>query len=212
MVSHDLRNPLTTILGYTQLLQTGKLNPVKASHALNTITHSVKLQRQLIEDLLDISRITSGSLRLDLHPVNLVSVIEAAIDTVRLAAEAKASSSSQPLPSTVWVQGDVNRLQQVVWNLLSNAIKFTPASGQVQIQLEQMNNQAQVTVSDTGRGIPAELLPYIFERFRQGDSMRQDGLGLGLAIVRYLVELHGGTVQGSSPGEGQEPRLRSGYR
>jgi len=162
------------------------------------------LQRQLIEDLLDISRITSGSLRLDLHSVNLVSVVKVAIDTVRLAAEDKAVFINSTLPSTaVWVQGDANRLQQVVWNLLSNAIKFTPAGGHVQIQLEQMNNQAQVTVSDTGRGIPAELLPYIFERFRQGDSLRQDGLGLGLAIVRYLVELHGGTVQGSSLGEGQ---------
>jgi len=205
MVSHELRNPLTAILGYTQLLQTGKLNPVKTTHALDTITHSARLQRQLIEDLLDISRITAGSLRLHVRPVNLVSVIEAAIDTVRLAAQAKAISIKSTLtPTAVWVQGDFNRLQQVVWNLLSNAIKFTPASGCVQIQLEHTNNQAQVTVSDTGRGIHAEFLPFIFNRFRQGNStVRQEGLGLGLAIVRHLVELHGGTVQGASPGEGQ---------
>ncbi len=204
MVSHELRNPLAAILMYTQLLRTRKLNDAKFARALETIERSAKLQAQLLEDLLDISRITSGKLRLNIYPVNLVSVIEAAIETVRLAAQAKAIQIELALGSTRRILGDANRLQQVIWNLLSNAIKFTPEGGRVQVQLQGIDDYAQVTVSDTGCGISAEFLPYVFDRFRQADSItRHGGLGLGLAIAHHIVELHAGTIQAESPGEGQ---------
>ncbi len=205
MVTHELRNPLAAILGYTQLLRTPKLKQVTFARAIDTMERSAKLQARLIDDLLDISRITSGKLRLNMHPVNLVFVIEAAIDSVRLAAQNKAIEIESVLDYTAGsVLGDANRLQQVVLNLLSNAIKFTPEKGHIQVQLEYIDDYAQVTVSDTGCGIGAEFLPYVFDRFRQADSTgRQGGLGLGLAIVRNLVELHSGTVQVESPGEGQ---------
>jgi hypothetical protein len=206
MVSHDLRSPLSAILSYTQLLQSRKLNSSIVARALETIERNAKLQAQLIDDLLDISRITSGNLRLNIYPVNLKAVIEAAIDTVRLTAQAKDIQIHQSVldPTAGRVLGDANRLQQVIWNLLSNAIKFTPEGGQIQIQLERLQDYIQIIVRDTGKGISAEFLPYVFERFRQGDSTnRQGGLGLGLAIVRYLVELHHGTVRAESPGEGQ---------
>lgn len=205
MVSHELRNPLSAILGYTQLLHTPKLKADTIARALETIERSARLQAQLINDLLDISRITSGKLRLSIYPVDLVLVIEAAIDTVRLVAEAKAIQIESVLdPKAGHILGDANRLQQVILNLLSNAIKFTPQGGHIQVQLERIDDHVQVTVSDTGQGISAEFLPYVFDRFCQADSKnRQAGLGLGLAIVRHLIELHSGTVQVESPGIGQ---------
>jgi signal transduction histidine kinase/ActR/RegA family two-component response regulator len=207
VLSHELRTPLNPILGWTKLLRGGKLEPAKVDLALETIERNAKLQTQLIEDLLDVSRILQGKITLTAHPVNLISVIHAAIETVRLAAEAKSIHIQTFLDSTVGsVLGDQNRLQQVVWNLLSNAVKFTPPGGQVEIKLEQVADQAQIRVSDTGRGIAPEFLAYIFDYFRQADSTTTrifGGLGLGLAIARHLVELHGGMIQAASAGENQ---------
>ncbi len=206
VLSHELRSPLNPILGWARLLQTRKFEPTALKKALATIERNAKLQVQLIEDLLDVSRILQGKLNLNMAPVNLVTVIEAAIETVRLAAEVKALQIQTMLnPSVGKVLGDSGRLQQVVWNLLSNAVKFTPEAGQVNIQLECINAQAQITISDTGKGISPDFLPHVFEYFRQADgtTTRQfGGLGLGLAIVRHLVELHGGTIWADSSGEG----------
>ncbi len=204
-LSHELRNPLTPILGWAQLLQSGKMNAAAVSRALEVIERSARAQSQLIEDMLDISRITSGKLALDSSPIDLRLVVQGAIDGVQLSADAKNIQIVSELSSAT-VLGDAARLQQVVWNLLSNAIKFTPAGGRVEIALESIDDRAGLRVSDTGKGIRAEFLPYIFDRFHQGDSSTtkaNQGLGLGLSIVRHLVELHGGTVQAESPGEGE---------
>ncbi|MBD2122032.1 ATP-binding protein [Trichocoleus sp. FACHB-262] len=207
VLSHELRTPLNPILGWAKLLRGGKLEPAKVDLALETIERNAKLQTQLIEDLLDVSRILQGKLTLTAHPVNLVAVIAAAIETVRLAAEAKSIRIHTLFEDGVGqVLGDQNRLQQVIWNLLSNAVKFTPAGGQVEVKLEQIGSQAQIRVSDTGKGIAPEFLSYIFDYFRQADSTTTrifGGLGLGLAIARHLVELHGGMIQAASAGEGQ---------
>ncbi|MCC3502417.1 MULTISPECIES: chemotaxis protein CheB [unclassified Microcoleus] len=204
-LSHELRNPLTPILGWAKLLRSGKLNEATASRALEVIERSAIAQNQLIEDILDISRITSGKLHLDISPIDLVVVAQNAIDGVQLSADAKNIQMVAQLSSAT-VLGDADRLQQVLWNLLSNSIKFTPSGGRVEIVLEAIDSHAQIRVSDTGKGILAEFLPYIFDRFHQGDSSTtkaNQGLGLGLSIVRHLVELHGGTVRADSPGEGQ---------
>ncbi|MBD2450981.1 PAS domain S-box protein [Nostoc sp. FACHB-152] len=205
VLSHELRSPLNPILGWTQLLQSQKLPPTKVTQALQTIERNAKLQAQLIEDLLDISRMMQGKLSLNIAPINLISVIENAIETVQLAAAAKSIEIQTVLqPNHNQTVGDANRLQQVIWNLLSNAIKFTPEGGRIEIKLEQQGNQVKIQVTDNGRGIKPDFLPYVFEYFRQADSSttRQfGGLGLGLAIVRQIVELHGGTVQAQSPGE-----------
>ncbi|MBD2242160.1 ATP-binding protein [Nostoc sp. FACHB-888] len=207
VLSHELRSPLNPILGWSKLLRNGTLDAAKTAIALETIERNAKLQAQLIEDLLDVSRILSGKLNLAIAPVNLVSTIEAAIETVRLAAEAKSIEIQRVFdPNIVQVLGDSARLQQVIWNLLTNAVKFSSAGGRVEIRLECKDLQAQITVSDTGKGINPDFLPYVFESFRQADATttrKFGGLGLGLAIVRHLVELHGGTVQVDSPGEGQ---------
>lgn len=207
VLSHELRTPLNPILGWSRLLQGGKLDAAKTAHALATIERNAKLQTQLIEDLLDVSRILQGKLSLNMTSVDLALAIKAALETVRLAAEAKAIRIHMALdPAVEPVLGDFARLQQVVWNLLSNAVKFTPIGGQIEIRLGQVGSQAQVQVSDTGQGISPDFLPHIFEYFRQADSTttRQfGGLGLGLAIVRRLVELHGGTIQAASLGLGQ---------
>lgn len=204
VLSHELRSPLNPILGWVKLLRSRKLDESQISRALETIERNAILQTQLIEDLLDVSRIMRGKTSLTISPVNLATTIEAASDTVRLSAQAKSIQLQLDLnPNVGLVSGDSNRLQQVVWNLLSNAIKFTPAGGCVTICLEQKGTQAQIQVSDLGKGISAEFLPHVFEYFRQADSSttrNQGGLGLGLAIVRNLVELHGGTVAASSPG------------
>jgi PAS domain S-box-containing protein len=219
VLSHELRTPLNPILGWSKLLRTGRLDASKTAHALETIERNAQLQTQLIEDLLDVSRILQGKLNLIMAPVQLTDVITAALETVRLAAEAKSITIQLQIQTTFsTVLGDAARLQQIVWNLLSNAVKFTPEGGRVEIWLERIDQgdrsgvasspspHIQLTVTDTGKGIPAEFLPYVFEYFRQADgstTRRFGGLGLGLAIVRHLVELHGGTVTASSQGEGQ---------
>ncbi len=207
VLSHELRSPLNPILGWSKLLQTGKLDKAKTAQALSVIERNAKLQSELIEDLLDVSRILQGKLSLNVSPVDLVPTIQAAMETVRLAAQAKSIEIQAKLePNVGQVSGDANRLQQVIWNLLSNAVKFTNVGGRVYIRLERLGSVAQITVSDTGKGIHPDFLPHVFDYFRQEDgatTRRFGGLGLGLAIVRHLVELHGGTVQAESPGEGQ---------
>lgn len=206
VLSHELRSPLNPILGWTKLLQSGKLDTSKTAQALATIERNAKLQTELIEDLLDVSRILQGKLTLNIRPVDLVQVVEAAIETVNLAATAKAIDIQMTFdPQVKEVLGDSSRLQQVVWNLVSNAVKFTPAGGRVAVRLTHVDEQAEISVSDTGKGIKPQFLPHVFDYFRQEDgaTTRQfGGLGLGLAIVRHLVELHGGTVTADSPGEG----------
>lgn len=207
IISHELRNPLTSILGWSQLLLNRKFDPAKTARALETIERSARVQVKLIEDLLDIARVTTGKLQINATQIDLAPVIEATTDVVRLSADAKNVQIESVLNSEpLRVSGDPERLQQVIWNLLSNAIKFTPTGGRVTVKLEQINSLAQIQVSDTGQGISADFLPYVFDRFRQADGSKvraQGGLGLGLAIVRHLVELHGGTVRAASPGEGQ---------
>lgn len=207
VLSHELRSPLNPILGWTRLLQNGKLDAARQREALNTIERNAKLQTQLIEDLLDISRIMQGKLSLTVAPVSLTFVISAALETVQLAAEAKNIGMILNLaPEVASVSGDVTRLQQVVWNLLSNAVKFTPNGRQVTVELKQMDQLAQIRVIDTGKGINPQFLPYIFEYFRQEDgstTRKFGGLGLGLAIARQIVEMHGGTLWAESQGEGQ---------
>ncbi len=199
MLSHELRTPLNAMLGWTRMLQSGKQDEEMVGRAVETIHRNVLLQARLIEDMLDVSRIISGKLRLDAQPTDLTIVINAAVDTLRPAADAKEIRLQIVMDFGAGVVlGDPGRLQQVVWNLLSNAIKFTPKRGKVQVQLERVNSHLEITVSDTGPGIDEGFLPHVFERFRQADSTStrvHGGLGLGLAIVRHLVELHGGTVE-----------------
>ena len=206
-LSHELRTPLNAILGWTQLLRSRKFDETSTGQALETIERNTRSLAQLIEDVLDVSRIIRGTLHLNTHQVKLAPVVEAAIDTVRPAAKAKEISIKCKFdPELGVVVGDTNRLQQVVWNLLSNAVKFTSKGGSVDVQLERIESYVQIRVSDTGVGIAAEFLPHVFERFRQADSSStrsHGGLGLGLAIVRHLVELHGGTVSVESLGIGQ---------
>ncbi|MGB3310167.1 MAG: PAS domain-containing protein [Nodosilinea sp.] len=207
MLSHELRTPLNPILGWVSLLRSRSLDAATQARALETIERNAKIQAELIEDLLDVSRILRGKLMLDIHTVNLVGVINAALETVQLSAQAKAIALRTDLePAVGPVAGDHNRLQQIVWNLLSNAIKFTPKGGEVTVRLCQDGNYAVIEVQDTGQGISADFLPHVFEQFRQADSSSTrafGGLGLGLAIVRYLSEQHGGQVSVTSPGEGQ---------
>lgn len=265
VLSHELRSPLNSILGWAKLLRTRKYDEATTARAMETIERNATLQTQLIEDLLDVSRILRGKLSLDISPTNLASIVEAAVETMRLAAQAKsidlrfqiaeieeissetlasiefkehashpkskiqgasyfkgnrslsryaasapcdanAHRNSAPQNQKFLVLGDPNRLQQVIWNLISNAIKFTPSGGSVEVSLKRDGSQAQLQVKDTGKGISAEFLPYVFDYFRQADASttrKHGGLGLGLAIVRHLVELHGGTVRADSPGEGQ---------
>jgi len=205
-VSHELRTPLNAIIGWCHMLGQGKSDEATFARALKTIERNAKLQAQLIEDILDVSRIITGKVRLNTRPVDMAAVINAAIDSLQLASEAKNIKLEVRVdPSARHTNGDVTRLQQVVWNLLSNAIKFTPEGGSVAIRLERQGHNARITVSDTGQGISNQFLPFIFDRFRQADgssTRRQSGLGLGLAIVRHLVELHGGTIEAESPGDG----------
>jgi PAS domain S-box-containing protein len=206
-LSHELRSPLNSMLGWIRLLNTRKFDEATSARAMETIERSARAQAQLVEDLLDVSRIIQGKLRLNVRPVDLAGVIQAAIDTVRPAAEAKEIQLQSFFdPGAGPVAGDSDRLQQVVWNLLSNAIKFTPKGGRVDVRLERVRSHIEITVTDTGQGINPNFVPFVFERFRQEDSSSTrpfNGLGLGLAIVRHLVELHGGTVYADSPGEGQ---------
>lgn len=208
-LSHELRNPLNTMLGWAQMLRTRTLNAETVDRALEVIERSAKAQSQLIEDILDTSRIMSGKVRLSNRLLDLRLVAQAAIETVQLSSEAKNIRIISQL-SSAHIVGDVDRLQQVLWNLLSNAIKFTPSGGHIEVTLEAIGGQAQFRVTDTGEGIAADLLPYIFERFRQGDSSTtkaKAGLGLGLSIAKHLLELHGGTIEAESPGKGQGATL-----
>lgn len=206
-LSHELRTPLNAILGWSQMLQNRNLNPEEAKKALSTIERNARSQNQLIDDILDVSRIITGKLRLNVQAVNLSNVITAAVDAARPAAEAKNIRLQILLdPQAGPISGDPDRLQQVVWNLLSNAVKFTPKDGRIQVRLERINSHVEIIISDTGRGIEADFLPHVFDRFRQSDgsmTRRHGGLGLGLAIVRQIVELHGGTVSAISDGENQ---------
>jgi PAS domain S-box-containing protein len=207
VVSHELRSPLNAILGYAALLRYGGLDAKMIKNAADVIERSGKAQTQLIDDLLDTARIISGKLRLEVGPVDLVQVIEQAIQTIQPAADAKGISIETDLPSEIGqITGDPARLQQVTWNLLSNAVKFTPQGGRVEARLERVDPYIRITVSDTGKGISPDFLPYVFDRFRQADASsarRHGGLGLGLTLVKYLVELHGGTIEAMSAGEGQ---------
>lgn len=209
VLSHELRTPLNPILGWIYLLRKGNLAPARVNYALETIERNAQLQTQLIEDLLDISRILRGKLNLNIAPVDLVETIEAALETVRLDADSKRVQIETRLePRGSFVSGDASRLQQIIWNLLSNAVKFTPEGGNVEVSLtyNYVDLQADISIKDTGNGIDAEFLPHVFEYFRQADSSTTrhfGGLGLGLAIARHLTELHEGTIKAESPGNGQ---------
>ncbi|HET6853936.1 MAG TPA: PAS domain S-box protein [Pyrinomonadaceae bacterium] len=205
-ISHELRTPLSAILGWARMLRLGQLSESDETKALDTIERNARAQAQLVDDLLDVSRIITGKLRMDVRPTDPNSFIDAAVEAVRPAAEAKGVRVQKVIDTgEVSIPGDPVRLQQVVWNLLSNAIKFTPRDGRVQIRSQRVNSHLEIIVSDTGQGISPDFLPHVFDRFRQADqktSRQHGGMGLGLAIVRHLVELHGGTVSANSEGEG----------
>lgn len=205
-LSHELRTPLNSIFGWTQLLRSGKDDPATLDHALGVIDRNVRLQTQLIEDLLDMSRIISGKVRLDVQNVELAEVVEAALESVKPAAQARNIRLEQFIDARAGpVSGDPGRIQQILWNLLANAIKFTDKDGQVQVHVERENSDVEIRISDSGQGISADFLPNLFSRFSQADSSikrKHGGLGLGLSIVKSLVEMHGGTVRATSPGEG----------
>src|SRR5215813_10656369 len=207
MISHEIRSPLNSILGWAQMLRRGKFDQAETERATEIIERNARAQSQLIEDLLDISRVITGKLTLNVRSVELAQIIEAAMDSIRPAAEAKSIQLRARLESRGSpVSGDPNRLQQIVWNLLSNAVKFTPRHGRVDVSLRRVDSHLQITVSDSGAGISPEFLPFVFDRFSQANTTSErkyGGLGLGLAIVRHLVELHGGTVRADSPGEGK---------
>jgi PAS domain S-box-containing protein len=207
VLSHELRTPLHAVYGWARMLRSGQVKAEAVERALDAIVRNANAQVQLIDDLLDMSRIIAGKMRLDVRPVDLEAVIRAAIDAVRPAADAKEIRLQCVLdPRAVDITGDSDRLQQVVWNLLINAVKFTPQCGRVQVHLQRTNSHVEIVVSDTGQGISEEQLTHLFKRFHQADSTStrsHAGLGLGLALVRHLVELHGGTVTAQSPGKGQ---------
>jgi len=205
-LSHELRTPLNSMFGWIYLLREGSLDSDTSSRAIRTLERNTKSLAEIIDDLLEVSRIITGKLKLDVRSIELSPVIEAALDAVRPAIDAKDIDVQVSIePSVGAILGDPNRLQQIVWNLLSNAIKFTPSKGHVAVQLERVGDDARITVSDDGAGISETFLPFVFDRFRQADSTftrKHGGLGLGLAIVRHLVELHGGSVDAHSDGEG----------
>jgi signal transduction histidine kinase/ActR/RegA family two-component response regulator len=208
VLSHELRTPLNAVYGWARMLRTGRLNtPDDLARGLEVIERNANAQVQMVDDLLDVSRIITGKLRLDVRAVDVRAVIDAALDAVRPAADAKSIRLHRILdPRAGLVTGDPDRLQQVVWNLVMNAVKFTPKGGQVHVHLQAINSHVEIVVSDTGQGIAPDVLPVVFERFRQADSSStrvHGGLGLGLALVKHLVELHGGTVSANSAGEGK---------
>jgi PAS domain S-box-containing protein len=206
-ISHELRTPLTAIMGWMTMIRSGQLEEPMVLKALEIIDRNIKAQAQMTEDLLDISRIVNGKMRIDLKPLNLSAVIHAAIDTILPTAKAKDIEIQKVInPGVGFVVGDFDRLQQVIWNLLSNAIKFTPGGGRIRIELKRSGCHVEVAVGDTGMGISTEFLPYIFDRFTQEDSSSTrayGGLGMGLSIAKYIIELHGGTIKAFSAGEGQ---------
>jgi signal transduction histidine kinase len=205
-LSHELRAPLTALLGWARMLRAGRLDAAATARGLAAIDRSARVQAQLIDDLLDVSRIVTGKLGLDLRPVRLAAVVEAAVDLVRAAAHGKGLELQSTVDASLGLRADPDRLQQAVWNLLTNAVKFTPPGGRIDVRLARAGSAAQITVSDTGQGIAPGFLPYVFDRFRQADSSSRRpnaGLGLGLAIARELVELHAGTIRAESAGVGQ---------
>jgi len=205
-LSHELRTPLGAILGWAQVMASRPMDPEDLARAVQVIERNARAQTRLIEDLLDMSRITSGKVRLDIQPLFPAALIEAALETVRPAAEAKGVRIESMLdPKAGPVSGDPSRVQQIVWNLLSNALKFTPRGGKIQVRLQRVNSHIEFSVADTGIGIRADFLPHVFDRFRQADGSTtrgHGGLGIGLSIARHLVELHGGTLRAASLGEG----------
>jgi len=206
-LSHELRTPLGAILGWAQVMASRRMEPEEMARAVQVIEHNARAQTRLIEDLLDMSRITSGKVRLDIQPLYPAVLVQAALETLRPAAEAKGVRMESVLdPKAGPVSGDPSRLQQIVWNLLSNAVKFTPRGGKVQVVLQRVNSHIEISVADTGIGIRPEFLPHVFDRFRQADSTTtrgEGGLGIGLSIAKHLVDLHGGTLRAASLGEGR---------
>ena len=206
-VSHELRTPLTAILGWARLLEDGALDSAMTSQAVDTIWRNAKAQAQIVDDILDVSRIITGNLYIDLHPIEVIPVVQNAINVVRPTADAKGIRIEAQIDTTpATISGDAHRLQQVIWNLLSNAVKFTNNGGRVTVKVTQANAAVEISVTDTGQGISREFMPYVFDRFSQADSTttrHHGGLGLGLAIARHLVEIHGGTIRAASRGEGQ---------
>ena len=212
MISHEIRSPLNAILGWSQMLRQGTLDKTATTNALESIERNARAQAQLVSDLLDISRVITGKLRINARPVDITNSLESALESIRPAAEAKQIriEVERERFATV-VTGDADRLQQVFWNLLSNAVKFTPRGGQVEVKVARADSQLEMTFSDTGAGISREFLPYIFDRFTQADTTSarsHAGLGLGLAIVRHIIELHGGTVSAESKGVGKGATFR----
>jgi signal transduction histidine kinase/ActR/RegA family two-component response regulator len=206
-VSHELRTPLNSILGWTQILKSGDLGEATFHKGLETIERNTRIQVQLIEDILEVSRIITGKMKLNIQPVEIASIIGEAVDSVRPMAENKGVILDISLdPEVALIPADAKRIHQIVWNLISNAIKFTPKDGRVKVELQTVNSHTEIIVSDTGEGIPEDFLPHVFERFLQADASKtrkHGGLGLGLAIVRHLTELHGGTANVQSEGEGK---------
>jgi signal transduction histidine kinase len=209
MVSHELRTPLNAVLGWARMLADGPSDPERLARGLEVIQRNAQMQAWLINDLLDVSEIKAGQLRLDIRPANMHAIVSLALDAVSVPAGAKNIEISATLADQAHVQGDPHRLQQVVWNLLVNAVKFTPEGGRIDVRLDRADTQVSIQVTDTGRGIEADVLPRIFEPFWQGDAVRrQGGLGLGLTIVRTLVEAHGGRVEAASEGPGHGATFR----
>jgi signal transduction histidine kinase/CheY-like chemotaxis protein len=212
MISHEIRSPLNAILGWSQMLRQGTLDQTATANALESIERNARAQAQLVSDLLDISRVITGKLRINARPVDITDSLESALESIRPAAEAKQIQievEREPYASVI--TGDSDRLQQVFWNLLSNAVKFTPRGGRVKISVSRIESQLEIAISDTGAGIKQEFIPYIFDRFTQADTTtarRHAGLGLGLAIVRHIIELHGGVVAAESEGVGQGATFR----
>jgi PAS domain S-box-containing protein len=206
-ISHELRNPLNAIMGWAHMMRLGNLTPANIERAVETIYRNAKSQAQLVADLLDVSRIISGKLRLDVRTIDPINIVNAAIDSIRPAADAKSIRLQTILdPAAGPISGDADRLQQIVWNLLTNAVKFTPKGGKIQVKAQRVDSHVEIVVSDSGVGISKEFLPYVFDRFRQADASTtriHGGLGLGLSIVHQLVDLHGGTVTVASEGEGK---------
>ena len=206
-ISHELRNPLNAIMGWAHMMRLGNLTPANTERAVETIYRNAKSQAQLVADLLDVSRIISGKLRLDVRTVDLIYIVNAAIDSIRPAAEAKGIRLQTMLDSAAGpISGDADRLQQIVWNLLTNAVKFTPKGGTIEVKVQRVHSHVEIVVSDSGVGISKEFLPHVFDRFRQADASTtriHGGLGLGLSIVHQLVDLHGGSVSVHSEGEGK---------
>src|SRR5581483_6078081 len=210
-LSHELRTPLTAILGWARMLASGRLDAARSRQAVDAILRNAEAQSQLVEDVLDVARGMAGNLRLDMAPVDLVTIVHRGVDAIAPAAAAKRVAIEVEAPAPVPATGDAGRLQQIVWNLLSNAVKFTPSGGRVTIAVSAADGAAELRVTDTGAGIAPAFLPFVFDKFRQADgsaARQHGGLGLGLAIARHLAEIHNGTIEAQSEGEGKGATFR----